>query len=105
MLGTGSCTLEIELANTYIYNTCVTLTVSVDPYLILVSKGYHFVPPVSDNNDHQKQEIYSIYWCLKNSDLVKVAKHLKHVCLPLEAGQPIQLENQVETINIKKGRN
>ncbi|KIM92262.1 hypothetical protein PILCRDRAFT_117298 [Piloderma croceum F 1598] len=89
-LDTGSCTLEVEPVwtpvNTYIYNTCVTLTVSVDPYLI------------------SKQELHSIHWHLKNSDLVKVAEHLEHVRPPLEAGQSIQPEDQVETINIKKGR-
>lgn len=31
------------LADTYIYNTCGTLTVSVDPYLIPVSGSNHFV--------------------------------------------------------------
>ena len=36
------------LANAYVYNTCVTLTVSVDPYLMPVSRGHHFVPLVSD---------------------------------------------------------
>jgi hypothetical protein len=53
-LGTDPRTPEVEpewtLANAYVYNTCVPLTVSVDPYLMPVSRGHHFVLLVSDRN-------------------------------------------------------
>jgi hypothetical protein len=109
MLRTDPCTPEVEpewsLANTYVYNTCVTLTVYVDPDLISVSRSHHFVLLVSDGSRCQQAELRPIYWHLKSSeDLVKVAEYLKLVRPPLEAGQSIQPEDHDETINIKKDK-
>jgi hypothetical protein len=61
MLGVDSRTPQVEggtLANAYIYNTCVTLAVSVDPYLIPVSIDY-FVLFVSNLNLCQVRETSS----------------------------------------------
>jgi len=90
MLGIDSRTPQVELAslaNTYIYNTCATLTVSVDPYII------------------PKAERRPIYWRLNSSlELKKVTEQLQHVRPPLEAGQPIQPEDRDETIDIKQSK-
>jgi casein kinase I family protein HRR25 len=90
-LGIDSRTPQVEpewtIANTYIYNTCVTLTVSVDPYLM------------------SKAELRPIYWRLKSPpDLMKVTEQLQLVRPPLEAGQSIQSEDRDETIDIKKNK-
>ena len=108
-LGIDSRTPQVEpewtLANTYIYNTCVTLTVSVDPCLISVSGCHHFVLLVFDPNRRQKAELRPIYWRLKSSpDLMKVTEQLQLVRPPIEAGQSIQPEDRDETIDIKKGK-
>jgi len=107
MLGIDSRTPQIEhgcLANTYIYNTCGTLTVSVDPYLIPVSRSNHFVLLVSDLNRYQK-ELGPICWRLNSSlDLKKVTEQLQLVRTPLECQQSIQPEDCDETIDIKKGK-
>src|SRR6266498_249242 len=61
MLSINSRTPQVDdgsLANAYIYNTCVTLTVSVDPYLIPVS----FVLLVSNLNRCQNAKLPPIYW-------------------------------------------
>ena len=83
-LSTNSRTPEVEpewtFTNTYIYNTCVTLTVSVDPYLMPVSRSHHFVLLVSDRNLLHKAELRPIHWCLKTSqDLRKVVEQLEFV--------------------------
>jgi hypothetical protein len=108
-LGTDPCTPEVEpgwtLANAYVYNTCVPLTVSVDPYLMPVSRGHHFVLLVSDCNHRQKTKLRPIYWRLKSSiELEKVTEQLQLVRPPLEAGLPIQTEDRDETIDIKKSK-
>jgi len=107
-LGIDSRTPQVEpewtIANTYIYNTCVTLTVSVDPYLMSVSRSHHFALLVSDPH-HQKAELRPIYWRLKSPpDLMKVTEQLQLVRPPLEAGQSIQSEDRDETIDIKKNK-
>lgn len=91
MLGSDPRTPEVEpkwtLANTYIYNTCATLTVSIDPYLM------------------PKEELRPICWHLKGSqDLTKVEKQLELVRPSLEAGQPIEPQDRDETIHIKKNK-
>jgi hypothetical protein len=106
-LGTDSPTPQAEprwtIANTYIYDTCVTLTVSVDPYLMSVSRSRHCLLLVSDSNHPQEAELGPIYWRLKTSaDLMKVTEHLQLANPPLEAGQSIRPEDRDETIYIKK---
>ena len=109
MVGTDSPTPEVDpewtLDNTYIYNTCATLTVSVDPLLLSVSSGDRLVLFVSDSNDRQDAEFLPVHWRLKSaSDLMKVGEQLKIVRPPLEAGQAIQPEDGEETVGIKKSK-
>jgi len=86
-LGIDSRTPQVEdgtLANAYIYNTCVTLAVSVDSYLIPVS-GEYFVLFVSNLNRCQNAKLPPIYWRLNSSlELKKVTEQLQLVLPPLE---------------------
>lgn len=54
MSGTDSRTPEVEprwnIPNTYVYNTCVTLVVSMDPYLMSVSTTHHLTLIISEDN-------------------------------------------------------
>jgi hypothetical protein len=60
---------------------------------------------LSNLNRHQKAERRPIYWRLNSSlELKKVTEELQLVRPPLEAGQPIQLEDRDETIDIKKSK-
>ncbi|KAF8497316.1 hypothetical protein JB92DRAFT_1030241 [Gautieria morchelliformis] len=96
---------EWTLPNTYIYDTCVTLTVSVDPYLMSVSRSQRFLLLAFDPNHLQEVELGPIYWRLKTSeDLTKVTEQLQLVNRPLEAGQSIRPEDRDETIGIKKSK-
>jgi hypothetical protein len=108
-LGTDSRTPQVEpewtLANTYIYNTCGTLTVSVDPHLMSVSRSQHLLLLVSDPNQPQKVDPGPIHWRVKTSpDLMKVTEQLQLVRPPLEAGQSIQPEDRDETTDIKRSK-
>ena len=106
MLGIDSCTPQVEaesLNNAYIYNTCVTLSVSVDPCLIPVSRSNRFVLLVSNLDRCQKTKLPPIYWRLNSPlDLKKVTEQLQLVRPPLEADQSIRPEDRDETIDIKK---
>jgi len=106
MLGIDSRTPQVEdgfLANAYIYNTCVTLIVSVDPYLIPVSRSHYFVLLVSNPNRRQNAKLPPIYWRLNSSlELNKVTQQLQLVRPPLEAEQSIRPEDRDETIDIKR---
>ena len=98
MLGIDSRTPQVEdgfLANAYIYNTCVTLIVSVDPYLISVSRSYYFVLLVFNLNRCQNAKLPPIYWRLNSSlGLKKVTEQLQLVRPPLEADQSIRPEDR-----------
>jgi hypothetical protein len=93
------------IANTYIYNTCATLTVSVDPYLMSVSRSHHFGLFGIDHSYGQHAEIRPIYWRLQGSqDLMKVTEQLKLVRPPLDAGLEVRPEDRDETIGIKRSK-
>jgi hypothetical protein len=88
----------------YIYNTCVTLAVSVDPYLIPVSSEY-FVLFVSNPNRCQNAKLPPIYWRLNSPlELDKVTEQLQLVRPPLECDQSIRPEDCDETVDIKKSK-
>ena len=106
MLRIDSRTPHVEdetLANAYIYNTYVTLAVSVDPYLIPVSSDY-FVLFVSNLNRCQNAKLLPIYWRLNSSlGLKKVTEKLQLVLPPPEGDQSIWPED-CETVDIKKSK-